>query len=539
MDERLLRIAFLAFCLGSIPAVADELPTIAELEQEGATIGRIVLRKSNVFDLSDPAENNWLYRLANRLHIVTRDSVIEKQLLVKPGEPFSAQRVQESARILRGNRYLFDAEVTPANYENGVVDLAVETRDVWTLGPDLSLSRSGGENRSRIGIEELNFLGRGQSLRITHEEDVDRRSNSFEFFDRHLGKHWLETRLMAADNSDGHSFLASVVRPFYSLDSRWTAGGRVLDDDRTNTFYALGTEAAEYRREQKYATLFAGWSAGLRGDWVRRWTTGFVYDDSRFDLAQVPTLPALIPSDRKLVYPFLGVELTENEYVVASNHDQIGKNEDFYMGTRLTATLGWADESTGADRSAIIWSASANTAFGSLQSKALLLSALAGGRHESGRSANTQLTANARYYWKQSDKQLFFATIAGTVGHALDLDNLVTIGGDNGLRGYPLRYQTGDSRLLVTLEQRVFTDWYPFRLVRVGAAVFADAGRAWGANPVGERRYGWLTDVGFGLRFGSTRSSSGKMIHLDIAFPLDGDDSIDRVQILLESKRSF
>jgi len=29
------------------------------------------------------------------------------------------------------------------------------------------------------------------------------------------------------------------------------------------------------------------------------------------------------------------------------------------------------------------------------------------------------------------------------------------------------------------------------------------------------------------------------MIHLDIAFPLDGDSSIDDVQILLESKRTF
>ena len=33
--------------------------------------------------------------------------------------------------------------------------------------------------------------------------------------------------------------------------------------------------------------------------------------------------------------------------------------------------------------------------------------------------------------------------------------------------------------------------------------------------------------------------SSGKMIHIDVAFPLDGDPSIDDVQFLLESKRSF
>jgi hypothetical protein len=29
------------------------------------------------------------------------------------------------------------------------------------------------------------------------------------------------------------------------------------------------------------------------------------------------------------------------------------------------------------------------------------------------------------------------------------------------------------------------------------------------------------------------------MVHIDIAFPLDGDDSIDSVQFLLEAKRGF
>ena len=60
-----------------------------------------------------------------------------------------------------------------------------------------------------------------------------------------------------------------------------------------------------------------------------------------------------------------------------------------------------------------------------------------------------------------------------------------------------------------------------------------------GENPIGERNYGWLKDVGFGFRFAPTRFSTSKVAHLDFAFPLDGDPSIDSVQILLEAKRSF
>ena len=252
-----------------------------------------------------------------------------------------------------------------------------------------------------------------------------------------------------------------------------------------------------------------------------------------------PTLPPAVPEDRKLVYPFIGIEVLEDDFDTSANRDQIGQTEDFYFGSRLSASLGLASESFGSDRDALVIAAQANRGFGSLQENALLLSAVLGGRFESGDARNLRLTASARYYKVQSAKRLFFTTLSATAGHELDLDNPVQIGGNSGLRGYPLRYRSGDSKMLLTLEQRYFTDWYPFRLFRVGAAVFGDAGRVWGENPVGPEQSGWLTDVGIGLRFAPTRSSSGKMIHLDIAFPLNGDDSIDSVQILLESKRGF
>lgn len=520
-------------------AMADELPDSTTLEQDAARIGEITLEKANVFDLSNPDENNWLYRLANRWHIVTRDKVIRKQLLLRSGDAYSLRQAEESERILRRNTYLFDAEIEPVRYQDGVVDLRVKTRDVWTLSPDLSVSRSGGENRTKIGIEDTNLLGRGQLLRVARVEDVERTSRSIEFGDNHLGRSWVSAYLKYADNSDGELKLLSAVRPFYSLDSRWSAGASAISDDRRDALYFLGDEAAEYQLERDYFSAFGGWSRGLDNGWVRRWTAGVVHDENRFSTVPNPTLPAAIPDDRELVYGFLGVEILEDEFEVSENRDQIGQKEDFYMGTRLAASLGWSDESFGADRDALIYSARASHGFGSLKGDALLLSMSADGRLESGNSKNAVLSAAMRYYRKESSKWLFFATLTATVGHDLDLDKPVQIGGDSGLRGYPLRYQSGDSKLLLTVEQRYFTNWYPFRLVRIGGAVFADAGRVWGQNPLGDEPFEWLTNVGIGLRFAPTRSSTGKMIHLDVAFPLDGDDSIDSVQFVLESKRSF
>lgn len=69
--------------------------------------------------------------------------------------------------------------------------------------------------------------------------------------------------------------------------------------------------------------------------------------------------------------------------------------------------------------------------------------------------------------------------------------------------------------------------------------MFADAGRTWGDNPIGEENQGWLTDVGFGLRIAPVRFSSRKIMHVDFAFPLDGDPSIDSFQILFQARSSF
>jgi len=65
---------------------------------------------------------------------------------------------------------------------------------------------------------------------------------------------------------------------------------------------------------------------------------------------------------------------------------------------------------------------------------------------------------------------------------------------------------------------------------KFGEAAFREAVRA--ATNV-------LKDIGFGLRLGNSRSALGNVIHIDVAFPLNGDASIHKVQFIVEAKRSF
>ena len=520
-------------------AAADELPGAEQLAAEGYVIGTVTLDKADVFDLTNPDENKWLYRVANRYHIITLDTTIAKQLLFAAGEPFDPRVIEESERILRANKYLYDAAIKPVRAADGKVDLVVSTRDVWSLSPELSLSRKGGHTHTRFGLEEFNLLGRGQRLRILRDDDVDRTERAIEFSDPHLGRSWVSFHTQYSDNSDGRSSTISAIRPFFALDTRWSAGAFLRADDRRDKIYQYAEAAAEYRHEQDYAWAFGGWSKGLRRGKARRWTAGVVYDDNRFSPVPNTSYATVVPEDRRLVYPYLGFELVEDGFVTTSNRDQIDRTEDFQMGLQVRASLGWADTAFGSDRDAAIFSMSASDGFGRLDETALLLSGSSQGRVESGNLANTLLSLDARFYHRQSEKRTFYAAVSGTLGESLDLDNLVEIGGDTGLRGYPLRYQVGESKVLATIEQRYYTDWYPFRLARVGGAIFADVGRVWGANPVGPDNRGWLTDIGFGLRLAVTRISAGRVIHIDVAFPLNGDPDIDNVQFLVESKRSF
>ena len=357
-----MRLTLTLLVLVAAQALGDDSEPAQEIE--GLPIGTITIERQNVFNTSNPAEDNSLYRLVNRLHIVTRERVIAKQLLFGEGEPYQQQRVDETQRQVRRNRYLFDASISPTAQDDGTVDIDVRTRDVWSLMPDFSYTRSGGETKTLYGIDEVNLFGMGQRLVLTRADSVARESKSIEFSDSQLGRSWVSLAMRIANNSDGHSRRLTIEKPFQALDARWSAGGFAYDDDRRSTLYVLGNEAAEYRHLRKNFSLSGGWSAGLRDDWVTRWTTGVVYDDNQFSTVENPTLPAAVPEDKKFVYPFIGVDILENRFSKSANANQIARSEDIYLGKRITASLGWADEEFGSDRDSLIYNFSGHTSFG-------------------------------------------------------------------------------------------------------------------------------------------------------------------------------
>ncbi|HEX8755711.1 MAG TPA: hypothetical protein VF745_05205 [Steroidobacteraceae bacterium] len=555
-DSRAPFLAALLLLMTASPAAAaayshhpgaEPVPSDAQLERSGAVIGRIEIHNENIFDLSNPKDDNWLFRLADRLHPVTRERTISEQLLFHTGDRYSRHLLEESARILRGNPYFYDASIRPIAYHDGKVDILVVTHDVWTLNPGFNFSRSGGKSTTGFQIEEINTLGTGTDVKLEHTNSVDRSESDIMVSNPHTFGTWLTTSVAYGTLSDGKLRQLILNRPFYSLETRHAGGIAINDSTQDDSLYDLGQEIDKFADHTRFFQVYGGFSRGLENGWTRRYSAGLTYDEHVFSASNLWSGPTTLPRDRKFVYPWLRFDLLQDHWLKLQNHNQIGRTEDFDMGAYATVQVGWAGKAFGSSRDGLNFQLAAGDGYGLTKRQMLLVSSVFTGRMENGSLQNGILDTAIRYYdeqsgyWRFRDGDwLFFSTLAASVGKRLDLENQILLGGDNGLRGYPLRYQDGTSRALLSFEERYFSDWYPFRLFRVGAAIFFDMGRTWGRAPLGQPSLGMLKDAGFGLRFGNARTGLGNVIHVDLAFPFDaGPTNIRSVQFLVETEQEF
>jgi hypothetical protein len=517
-----------------------DVPSDEVMESAGALIGAIDIDIRDIFDPDDPRENSGLYRLADRLHIKTRRGAIKAQLLFKTGDLYKARKLAETERNLRMLVYIYDAHIVPVRYAGGKVDIKVITKDVWTLSPGISFGRAGGTNTTSYNLQEENFLGWGKTVQISRSSNVDRTSSAVSYADPNVFESRWTAALAYVDSSDGHQRSLQIAQPFYSLDTRWSAKAAAISFDRTVSRYSLGNIADQFNDNETTYQLGGGVSSGLVDGWSKRLLFGMFYDQNLFVPTPSTTLPAKpLPPDRTLSYPYVGIDVLQDNFKKVGDENEIGRTEDLYFGTEVTGQVGLSNGVFGAHTNALMLAATAVHGCELPWEQQLFLSWDFSSRIEDGRAVNLITDGSAKYYWRWRQDWLLYAALSATVTHSLDPDMQLLLGGDNGMRGYPLRYESGTSRGLLTVEQRVFTDWYPFRLVRVGAAVFTDVGRTWGSGVVGNSDPGLLRDVGFGLRLGNTRSGLGNVLHIDFAFPLSSIAGIQKFQFLVQTFQTF
>lgn len=542
---------FILFTLTQPAFANDREISSNKAESEVPVIEEIEIQVHPIFDETNPKEDNWIFRLVNRLHINTKKQVIEKDLTFKTGDAVDVHLLEESERRLRGQRYFSDANITTVNMPNKAQDgisqkVQVDVHEVWTLVPKLTYSTAGGASRYGYGLHDSNFLGLGKTIKIEHTSSEARTGDIIEYRDYNLGdKNQLV--LGYADNNDGKEHKFKFSRPFSSIRTDWTSGIEYQDFLREDTYYNAGEEVDRYVHQNTEHSLYYGWKLPNSSDVnVHRLIVGWSHTDDEFS-----SLPEFnsdqmvdLPYNRDFDSFWIEYSSFENAYVEMRNIQQINRTEDINFGDQWRIRIGGVTANTNQMDKSIQIQLDFSKAIEITGNQILIGELSSSGFYTSEDPIHAINQIAMSYHWQNFSRGQFYAYANVTEGKHLFNDMPLELGGDTGLRGYPVRFQAGNKLELLTLEQRYFGEKEWFSLFHLGAAVFYDQGRAWGESPVEQTYNQTLRDVGIGLRISGTRTG-GKddgihnVGHLDLSYPLDGGSDIDKYQISLRIKKSF
>ena len=146
--------------------------------------------------------------------MTTRERAIRTLLLFSDGDTVDVSRLAESERVLRAKRFLYDARVIANRVCGSNVVIVVVTRDVWSLLPTASVTRTGGENEFDLGVSEHNVFGSGAEVDVEVFKTLDRSGASAGFNDPNLGNSRIGLGLRLENADDGDGALAFIGQPF-------------------------------------------------------------------------------------------------------------------------------------------------------------------------------------------------------------------------------------------------------------------------------------------------------------------------------------
>jgi len=508
----------------------------------GRPIGRIKIYNLPVFDLTNPDENSGFTRLVNRIHFPTRHYVIRRQILFAEGEALDAREITESERILRSNSFLSDAAVLPLQQCGDNLDLVIVVRDLWTMMPKFYISRTGGFTKYGLALEDNNFLGTGNALTLLYENDRERDTSGIGFATRNLFGSRIALTSSYADASDGYTRRLNVEQPFYALDTSLSYGIHLNENSLEESLQALNQTLAVFEHDNTDYDIFAGFSPGLIDGFTRRYVVGYSRSEDLFKtLPGVATPPGTIPADRRLAYPWFRFSVTEDDYAVYRNLNDIHRTEDVSVGLQFSSLIGYAGDSVGSDLARWIFSLSYSDSPLVAERHLLRTRVSVTGQRDrrSDRLVSTLSRVGLNYFALLNAKQRFYVGLLHEQGQNLAIDELLVLGGDEGLRGYPSEFLLGDNRSLVNLEFRHFFDAHFLNVFRFAGVIFFDAGRTDGESVTSIANGEWLKSTGLGLRMNSSKTNISKIVHVDIAFPLDQRDLVGDYEVRVFGSTSF
>lgn len=529
-------------CSALLQAQANEcqIPLAGQQFDSDWQISNIQFDRRDIFEL-DKKHSVWFHRFANDYHVVTHEATLREDLLFQEGQPYQAAVIAETERLLRSRRYLRHAEIEVSRYcpANKQVELTVRTFDNWSLLPRISLGHSGGETKSNLGLAEDNLWGTGNQAQVEYFKDSERDGYRLQFHSPNISAtHW-QTTLQYADTSDGESYRFNLARPFYRLSSERAYNADLFSEIKDISEYARGDVFNEYRSKQKYAELSTGWSVWPKAGLVQHISVGLTKDRHSFSLNSDSTIGA--PPDHDTSMLWLSWDLLASDYQELRNFFLWNRVEDINFGWQAQVKLGRVMPSLGADNDGWHLQASLQKNI-ALSDEHWLVNRFSYRQLKLQSEQEQQLfQTDIQYIRHLSQQQVLQTQLKWSVGKNLYRDQRIDIGGDAGMRAFPLYYQTGDKALVASAEYRYITNWHVYQLLDVAIAAFVDVGRAWDnpERPPGPDDGKTLSGYGVGLRLLPSHSSRGSVISIDLARPVSDNPDLQGWRWQLIAKRPF
>lgn len=532
--------------LGSYEQAAlDRALAARRLVIDHAPAGK-VLRTIHVVNFSvfgkDDAFLTWL----NIFHRTTRENIVRREVLLRPGQVWDQGVVEESLRRLRDPVFSALAVIVPVVApEPGQVDLLVVTRDIWSLRLNSRYELQGSTlTQLVVAPSENNLFGWRKMLSLLFEMDQGSYTVGPFYLDKNLGGTRMEIEARGAvivsretNEPEGQRASMLLTYPLWSLEQDW---GATLDvshfDGVVRSFQ--GTGLRSYDNEDTPEVEAVPWRYGLRSTQLESTVTRALGDGIKHHLTagytmtlDRPMVPADFSGDMVLRAAFVEDVLPPSErtsglllryrlftpsFHIFRNVDTYDLPEEIRLGPDLQAELAVAHRVLGSEadflglagRVAWIWRVG-HDGFAS----ALLE---ASGRLQDGALINNLVLGELRGITPTLGRLLRLVARVDAAALVDDRRNrFLVVDGGTGLRGYDIGAFTGTRRVRMNLEARSL----PVRVwfSRVGVLAFWDMGHA--ADSVDE--LSMRHDLGLGLRV-LIPQLQPLVFRLDWAIPLQG-----------------
>lgn len=544
-SRALLCTALAAAVLGVCPAAGQE--SCAE-----GRVARIFVDNHSIFDPQEVAGApfQWVYSLANTLHVRTRASFLRRELLLSPGDCYDEFLVADSERLLRRYPFIAQVEVYGIRQDDGDWHLIVDTQDEWTTKIEARLDPERSFRLSRVELVEENFLGRGMLLGVFFQERDARRARGVQMGTPRLFNTRTDGLLRFGRTRAGSFVHQRLSNPFVGEVGRFAWRQIFLRDADYFSYVVAGSGPTSHvllpvedRRFELTGVARVGEPGNLTifGAGVSRTTLDFrrfpegveVVENRDFgdsQLAPPGVADALADQTRFRAGTRINLLLGQRNirFVQRRGLDALRGLQDVELGSELSLTMGRSIAAARGEPDDLytrfrLYGAGAPGEFVLMANVAFEGRQIFASDTEPDGWRDLMGEIDVLTYWQPAaaPRHTFFARAAAAGGWNLDQPFQVTLGGPQGVRGYRDDDFPGGQRLVLSAEDRIYFGWPFGEVVDLGGTIFADIGRAWdGDVPFGVDS-GWRGTVGAGLRIGFP-AGSRQVIRIDAGVPFGG-----------------